>query len=305
MMSAYSYNYPTYNIPYQQGVFPVSNQQYSQYNGNSNYDNYQNSYPNYPSYSFSSYSYPSTSSSYQSSFPPSSSWYSYQQPDTSYNVQKQYQSQPVFDTIINGLSLSYPSASSSSSSTSSSETKPSPSYKIRDSPKTFKEIVPSVNQKEAWQGKVGNSYHTRCHNGKLLPFRSRCNKIEECSEAEDEYNCDWHKDSSIPEIANFEEFSNIMSTGQTVIVEFFAPWCPACVTFLPELEKLQSAMPEVPIYKVNTDDNQKLKDFYDVTTYPRVLLFTDGQYDPVKYEKSWGLKFEPLINWVKMELGRS
>ena len=32
-------------------------------------------------------------------------------------------------------------------------------------------------------------------------------KIEECSEAEDEYNCDWHKDSSIPEIANFEEFS--------------------------------------------------------------------------------------------------
>ena len=42
---------------------------------------------------------------------------------------------------------------------------------------------------------------------------------------------------------------------------------------------------------------------FNVDTYPRVLLFTkDQKYDPKKYEKKWGLKFEPLNNWLEKEL---
>ena len=44
----------------------------------------------------------------------------------------------------------------------------------------------------------------------------------------------------------------IMNSEDTVLVEFFAPWCPACVTFLPELEKLQEENWDIPMYKVGT-----------------------------------------------------
>ena len=105
-----------------------------------------------------------------------------------------------------------------------------------------------------------------------------------------------------------------MAKEDKVIVEFFAPWCPACVTFLPELEKLKKEVPDVPIYKVqfhfpslilnyplvqvNTDENPDLKAMYNVDTYPRVLYFEGSKINPQKYEKSWGLKFEPLKNWL-------
>ena len=111
----------------------------------------------------------------------------------------------------------------------------------------------------------------------------------------------------------------IMNSEDTVLVEFFAPWCPACVTFLPELEKLQEENWDIPMYKVgtlimlgavlqilvqvNTDENPELKAMFSVTTYPRVLLFTPGsRYEPLKYEKSWGLSFEPVNSWLKQQL---
>ena len=118
------------------------------------------------------------------------------------------------------------------------------------------------------------------------------------------------------------DLSRIMATTDTVILEFFAPWCPACVTFKPEFEKLQEKHWDIPMYtvftqhfikklkiypnhcmKVNTDENPDLKEMFNVDTYPRVLLFTkDAKYDPKKYEKKWGLKFEPLNNWLENEL---
>ena len=58
-----------------------------------------------------------------------------------------------------------------------------------------------------------------------------------------------------------------------------------------------------PSIKVNTDENPELKEMFNVDTYPRVLLFTkDAKYDPKKYEKKWGLKFDPLNRWLENEL---
>ena len=54
---------------------------------------------------------------------------------------------------------------------------------------------------------------------------------------------------------------------------------------------------------MNTDENPELKAMFSVTTYPRVLLFTAGsRYEPLKYEKSWGLSFEPVNSWLKQQL---
>ena len=104
-----------------------------------------------------------------------------------------------------------------------------------------------------FSGKVSGVASTRCHDGKVLPFRSRCNKFVECGQGEDEAGCDWHKHSSIKTVTG-AEFDQVLENSDNVLVEFFAPWCPACVTFLPQLEKLERATRDIPLTVVKVRD---------------------------------------------------
>lgn len=82
-------------------------------------------------------------------------------------------------------------------------------------------------------------------------------QVVECQQAEDEYDCEWYKRSSIPSIHSFTEFTQVLNENDVVLVEFFAPWCPACVTFLPVLEDIDKTLTyenqNLAIYKVNTN----------------------------------------------------
>ena len=155
-------------------------------------------------------------------------------------------------------------------------------------------------------------------------------QVTECSGGEDEYDCQWYKRSSIPSIDSFQEFTNVLNQNEKVLVEFFAPWCPACVTFLPVLEDIDQTLTyeneNLAVYKVtfaadniniisrnifknilspkvNTDENPDLKAMFNVNTFPRVLLFDKSKgVEPKQYEKSFGMKFQPLYNWLKKEL---
>jgi len=158
---------------------------------------------------------------------------------------------------------------------------------------------------DLYSGKIGGKGATRCHDGKVLSFRARCNKVVECNGGEDEYDCDWHKRSSIPTINSVEEFQSVLKNNDKVLIEFFAPWCPACVTFLPELEKLAARTTDIPltIYKVNTDENAELKAMFSIDTFPRVLMFSKRTgTEPKTYHKNNGLRFEPLHQWVRNQV---
>merc|ERR1711997_962601 len=98
--------------------------------------------------------------------------------------------------------------------------------------------------------------------------------------------------------------SSVLNQNERVLVEFFAPWCPACVTFLPVLEDIDQTLTyeneNLAVYKVNTDENQDLKAMFNVNTFPRVLLFDKKKgVEPKMYEKAFGMKFQPLYNWLK------
>ena len=42
---------------------------------------------------------------------------------------------------------------------------------------------------------------------------------------------------------------------------------------------------------------------FNVNTFPRVLLFDKKKgVEPRTYEKAFGMKFQPLYNWLKKEL---
>ena len=39
----------------------------------------------------------------------------------------------------------------------------------------------------------------------------------------------------------------VLRENDNVLVDFFAPWCPACVTFQPHLDRIQEATKDIPL----------------------------------------------------------
>ena len=78
-----------------------------------------------------------------------------------------------------------------------------------------------------------------------------------------------------------------LSMGQNVLVDFYAPWCKACVIFAPKYQNaVQEAVKnglDVTFAKVDTDQNPYLTQRFGVNTFPRLLLFPRSGARPKRY----------------------
>ena len=68
------------------------------------------------------------------------------------------------------------------------------------------------------------------------------------------------------------------SMEQTVLVDFWAPWCGPCKQLTPALEKVVTqAGGAVKLVKINVDNNQQLAQQLRVQSIPTVMAFRNGQ----------------------------
>lgn len=74
---------------------------------------------------------------------------------------------------------------------------------------------------------------------------------------------------------NFEK--EVLEAKETVLVDFWAPWCGPCRMQAPILEKFAEANPEVKVVKINVDDNQKLAIDFNITSIPSLIVFRNGE----------------------------
>lgn len=73
---------------------------------------------------------------------------------------------------------------------------------------------------------------------------------------------------------NFE--AEVLSSEQTVLVDFWAMWCGPCRMIAPEIEAI-AAQGKVKVGKVNVDEQPELAMKFGVDSIPTVLIFKDGK----------------------------
>ena len=74
---------------------------------------------------------------------------------------------------------------------------------------------------------------------------------------------------------NFEQ--EVLEAKETVLVDFWAPWCGPCRMQAPILEKFAEENPGIKVVKVNVDDNQELAMEYNISSIPSLLVFKNGE----------------------------
>lgn len=93
-----------------------------------------------------------------------------------------------------------------------------------------------------------------------------------------------------------ENFSNIIKSGQLVLVDFFATWCGPCKTMHPVLEQLKKDLgDEIRIIKVDVDKNEAIAIQLRIQSIPTLMIFKGGE---MKWRQSGAMTANTLVQVI-------
>ena len=72
-----------------------------------------------------------------------------------------------------------------------------------------------------------------------------------------------------------ENFEDIVTGNDVVIVDFWASWCGPCRAFAPTFEAASERHPEVVFAKVNTEEQQELAGAFNIRSIPTLMVFRE------------------------------
>ncbi|XP_015709697.1 protein disulfide-isomerase A4 [Coturnix japonica] len=108
---------------------------------------------------------------------------------------------------------------------------------------------------------------------------------EEDDDDDDNYEVKEENGVLVLNDANFDIFT---ADKDTVLLEFYAPWCGHCKQFAPEYEKIAKTLkendPPIPVAKIDATAATALASRFDVSGYPTIKILKKGQ--PVDYDGS-------------------
>ena len=72
-----------------------------------------------------------------------------------------------------------------------------------------------------------------------------------------------------------ESLGRVVDHHDTVVIDFWAPWCAPCKGFLPILEKASESHSDIVFCRVNTEEHKELAQAFDVESIPTLVVIRD------------------------------
>lgn len=72
-----------------------------------------------------------------------------------------------------------------------------------------------------------------------------------------------------------DNFEQVVTGSDMVVVDFWAPWCAPCRAFAPTYEAASEKHPGVVFAKVNTEAEQELAAAFNIRSIPTLMLFRE------------------------------
>jgi thioredoxin 1 len=72
-----------------------------------------------------------------------------------------------------------------------------------------------------------------------------------------------------------ENFEQVVTGSDMVVVDFWAPWCAPCRAFAPTYEAASERHEGVVFAKVNTEEEQELAAAFSIRSIPTLMLFRE------------------------------
>ena len=75
---------------------------------------------------------------------------------------------------------------------------------------------------------------------------------------------------------NKANFKDTIEQNQTVILDFWAPWCGPCRRFAPVFEAVAAKYPDVKFAKLNTEDEPEIAASFEIQSIPTLMIIKEG-----------------------------
>lgn len=72
-----------------------------------------------------------------------------------------------------------------------------------------------------------------------------------------------------------ETFQDAIQGDQTLIIDFWAPWCGPCRNFAPVFEKAAEQHNDVTFAKINTEEQEELAGAMQIRSIPTLMVFRE------------------------------
>lgn len=74
---------------------------------------------------------------------------------------------------------------------------------------------------------------------------------------------------------NFE--TEVMQSGKTVLLDFYADWCGPCKMLSPILTEVAAERPDITVGKINVDQDMELAVKFGVASIPLLVVMENGE----------------------------
>ena len=74
---------------------------------------------------------------------------------------------------------------------------------------------------------------------------------------------------------NFE--AEVLNAKETVLIDFWATWCPPCKMLSPIIDELSEELTDVKVCKINTDEQPQLAGKFNIMHIPTMVIMKDGK----------------------------